>query len=302
MKRTYHQYLTFLRRAGGLSPATLDCHRHHILPLLRFVRRRGLRCWSKLSVHQLDAFQRWYKPKAARSYRASIQYTLRRFLRYLHFRGIIDRPLDRLVMMPRIYSYEKLPRFLTAQQVKRLLAVIDQSKRTGRRDYAVILLMLSTGIRARECVNLTLEDVDWRGRLLRVEPTKTRTARLVPIPPAALEALAAYLKRDRPPTTRTRSLFLIYGPNSDWRRDPAPLTYTTLGRVVRDWLKRAGLRVGSSCYALRHTYAQHLLDRGAGYPTLQALLGHRSLHTIRFYARVNFSELREVADNDAEKI
>lgn len=302
LQQIFEEYVAFLERAQGLSPSCLWLHRRHIPAFLADLRRHGLTRWRDLSPRHVDRFVRRYAPKFRRPYRANVLYTLRRFLKYLHFRGLLDRPLHELVLMVRMFRYERLPRFLTQDQLRKLLDSVDRSSAAGRRDYAAILLLASTGLRAGELLGLTLDDVDWRERRVRVTATKTRTSRVVPVPGPAFDALVEYLRRDRPAGASHRRLFVCYGPSYGWRRDPPALSYNTLGRVLRGYLRRVGLAPRSSCHALRHTYAQHLLEQGIGYPALQSLLGHRSLHTVGFYARVNFAQLREVTDNYAEEL
>lgn len=301
-ERVFLEYLAFLERAQGLSPASLWLNRRHGRDFIRELRRQGLARFGDLTPRHVDRYVRRRVSKFRRPYSANVLYVIRRFLKYLHFRGLVDRPLHELVLTVRMFRFERLPRFLSPEELRRLLGLVDRSTAAGRRDYAAILLLVSTGIRAGELVGLTLDDVDWRGRLLRVHATKTRSSRVVPIPGAAFSALVDYVRRDRPAGVSTRHLFVCYGPRYSWRSNPPPLSYNTLGRDLRGYFGKAGLRPGSSCHALRHTFAQHLLDQGTGYPALQALLGHGSLHTVGFYARVHFSQLREVTDNYAETL
>lgn len=301
-EQIFEEYLAFLERAQGLSPSSLWLNRRHGRDFLKELRRQGLARFSDLTPRHVDRYVRRCVSKFHRPYRANVLYVIRRFLKYLHFRGLIERPLHELVLTVRMFRFERLPRFLTRDQLRRLLDLIDRRTAAGRRDYAAVLLLVSTGIRAGELVGLTLDDVDWRSRLLRVHATKTRSSRVVPIPGPAFSALVDYIRRDRPAGVPTRQIFVCYGPGYSWRSNPPPLSYNTLGRVLRGYLLKAGLHLRSSCHALRHTFAQHLLDQGTGYPTLQALLGHGSLHTVGFYARVHFNQLREVADNYAEAL
>lgn len=292
-----HAYLEFLERAQGLSPSSLYVHRRHATAFVRDVRRHACRRWQDLAPRHIDGFIRRHAAQFNRAYRTHVLRVLRRFLAYLRFRGWIDRPMDNLVIPTRTYEQERLPRFLTRDQVRRLLGVIDASRAAGRRDLAMIVLLVSTGLRARELLDLRIDDVDWRGRLLRVCATKTRSSRLVPVPVPAYRRLVDYVRRDRPRDLRSRRLFASHGPNRG-----ASLSQNTLNRQLRTHLAKAGLSLRSSCHGLRHTYAQHLLEQGAGYPTLQALLGHRSLVTTGFYARVNLRQLREVANTYAEDL
>lgn len=302
-ERVFEDYLAFLERAQGLSPSALYLHRRHGRDFVRDVRRQGLLRWHDLTPRHVDRHVRRCVSKFHRPYRANVLGVIRRFLKYLHFRGLVDRPLHELLLNIRLFRFERLPRFLTREELARLLGAVDRRTPAGRRDYAAILLLISTGLRAGELVRLTLDDVDWRARLLRVEATKTRSSRAVPIPGPAFSSLVEYIRCDRSPRASCRSLFIAYGPGGRILDDPEPSSYNILERSVRHALRKAGIDPrNSSCHRFRHTYAQHLLEQGIGYPALQALLGHGSLHTVGFYARVHFSQLREVADNYAEEM
>lgn len=297
----FQDYLAFLCRAQGLAPSTLPPHRLHVGAFLEHLWRCRCRRWRDITPLHIDRFTRDYAGHFARRYRATVLYTLRRFLGYLHFRGLIERPLDSLTLTVRLFQHERLPRFLKPDEVRRLLAAIDRSLDTGRRDYCAVTLLLATGLRAGEFVRLTLDDIDWRERLLHVRRSKTGPGRTVPIPAGSFEILVEYVRNHRSRAARSRHLFFSY-PHSGKTSAPVlpPFTVGRIGQRMRLHLRKAGLKLGGSCHGLRHTFAQHLVEQGAGYPALQALLGHRSLTAVGIYARVNMSALREVADNDAD--
>jgi len=292
----FEAYLSFLERAQGLSESSLERHRCYVGAFLKDLRRQGCFAWKQLTPPHVDSFTRRCCRHYQRVHLANVLGVIRKFLRYLHFRGVIERPLHSLVLTPRIFRFERLPRFLKPPEVERLFNSIDRSRALGRRTYVTAMLMVSTGLRAGELVRLTLDDVDWKGRLLRVRPGKTRSGRVVPIPEPASQTLAEYVQRDRPAGAPSRHLFWCLG------KRHRPLTVNSLSADLRRQLDKAGLSVRSACHGLRHTFAQHLLEQGIGYPALQALLGHQSLRTVGFYARVQFGQLREVADNYAEEL
>lgn len=162
----FQAYLAFLARAQGLAPSTLGHHRLHASAFLEYLGRARCLVWTDLSPSHVDRFTRHYVIRFRRRYRATVLYVLRRFLRYLYFRGLISRPLDALMLMVRTFQHERLPRYLKADEIQRLLSVIDRGTPMGRRDYAAVVLLLGTGLRAGELMRLTLDDVNWRCRHL----------------------------------------------------------------------------------------------------------------------------------------
>lgn len=300
---TIHQdFLDFLKKVQGVSRAYVRLHRFHVARFLEVVQHQGCLRWADLTARHIDVFTRRHGRRLSRSYRANALLAVRRFIKYLHFRGLIERPLQESMLLVRTFRGERLPRFLTPDQLKRLLAAIPRSTRAGRRNYAAILLLVSTGVRAKELLGLTLDDIDWREKRARVRTAKSGGTRIVPVPDAMLRVLADYIQRDRPAGTSHRFLFVSYGRSYQWHHDPRPFSYNALSQALQSCHRQAGIPLRSCCHRLRHTYAQHLLDQGMGYPELLELLGHHSLHPVTSYARIDIRRLREVADNDAEEI
>jgi site-specific recombinase XerD len=298
----FQAYLAFLLRAHGLKELSLQHHRLHVSAFLEELWRQGCLHWKDLGPTHIDAFTRSYIRKFSRRYAATVLYTIRRFLRYLEFRGLIDRPLDSLMLMVRMYQYERLPRYLEPAEVRRVLSVIDRTLDTGKRDYAAVTLLLGTGLRSGELCGLTLDDVSWRDRVLTVRRSKTGPGREVPIPAGPFRVLVDYVRHHRPRAASTRHLFFSYPFSGKVTSSCPPLTVYRLGHRMKTYLSHAGLKLRSSVHGLRHTFAQHLVEQGMGFPTLQALMGQRSLTALGIYARINMKALREVTDNYAEAL
>lgn len=211
---------------------------------------------------------------------------LRSLLRYLHLEGEIDRPLADAVPSVRSPRLVGLPKRLEAGQVRALLAAMDTSTVTGRRDLAIVLLLARLGLRAGEVAGLSLDDIDWRRGEIVVSG-KGRAHRL-PLPADVGAAIAAYLKDGRPATAQGRAVFV---------RVIAPHRALTSGRVtgvVCDAAARAGLgRVHA--HRLRHTAASEVLRAGGSLPEVGQLLGHSRSATTMIYAKVDRDRLREIA-------
>lgn len=292
----FRQYQSYLEKVRGLSPGSRSQHERLVRRLLDFLARRevfDLRC---LRPSDLDAFVQRRARGKARSTIAAIAAGLRGFLRYLAFRGMVAPTLSAAVDRPRIYALESLPRCLARDEIARLFRAIDLRTSVGRRDAAVYALMLSTGLRARETLTLTLEDVDWKQRLIRVQESKTGRSRVVPFSVEAGAALLRYLRQDRPRSAPSRRFFLTLRP-----RAGRPLrSYQNFYLRLRCYAERAGIRSRVFLHALRHSFAQNLMEEGAGYATLQNMLGHASTRWLSIYTKVSVEALREVADNYAE--
>jgi site-specific recombinase XerD len=212
---------------------------------------------------------------------------LRSLLRYLHVEGVIARPLAGVVPSVAFWRLSGLPRGLAADEVRALVSSCDTDTTAGRRDLAILLLLVRLGMRRGEVARLELEDVDWRAGELLVRGKGNRVERL-PLPVDVGEALAEYLRHGRPAGAEGRSVFV---------RVKAPqraLTAHGVTQVVVSAGRRAGLGE-ITAHRLRHTAASELLRRGAPLREIGQLLRHRSEPTTAIYAKVDRERLRELA-------
>ncbi|HSL24379.1 MAG TPA: tyrosine recombinase XerC [Vicinamibacterales bacterium] len=221
---------------------------------------------------------------------------VRTFCRYLRREGLIEDDPSALVGAPR--REVKLPAHLDIAEMEKLLAMPDGSRPLGRRDRAILELFYASGLRLSELVGLDLDDVNLSARMLRVLG-KGRKERLVPFNRASEAALRDWF-RDRAqfatPSPEPKSS--RPGGRGARRRDPLFVNYQggrlstrSVDRLVRRYVAMCSTRFGISPHALRHSFATHLLQRGADLRAIQELLGHARLSTTQRYTHVNAAEL-----------
>lgn len=211
---------------------------------------------------------------------------LRAFLRFGHLEGLLARDLSGAALPITGRRRSALPQGLDAPAVRALLRACDRRQRSGRRDYALLLVLLRLGLRASEAAALSLDDIDWRAGEIVVHGKGRRLDRL-PLPADVGTAIAAYLRHGRP-TTERREVFL---------RTVAPLGPLSRGGVsfvARRASRRAGLPpIGA--HRLRHTLACAMVGAGVPLPAIGGVLRHRSLVSTATYARVDIDALRRLA-------
>jgi integrase/recombinase XerC len=223
---------------------------------------------------------------------------LRAFGRYLKREGLIEMDPATLAASPK--RERKVPAHLTIDEMERLLEMPDVSDPLGCRDRAILELFYASGLRLSELVGLDLEDVNLRARMVRVMG-KGAKERLVPFNSATEESLRAWLAKRavllaQSPKPRAQSL-KVKGQS----REPlflnfrgARLTGRSVQRLVARYVASCSTRFGISPHALRHSFATHLLQRGADLRAIQELLGHVQLSTTQRYTHVNAAQLLDV--------
>jgi site-specific recombinase XerD len=190
---------------------------------------------------------------------------------------------------PRVYRGERLPRALAWETVLGFLKAIDRATTIGRRDYAMFLLIATYGLRTSEVVALTVDQIQWRERTIRVPRSKVGCPLLLPLTEDVGAAVIDYLRHSRPALAR-REVFLRVRPPQ------GALKPTAVTEAFQAWARRSGLPIpfhGPHC--LRHSLAVHLLRQGTALKTIGDLLGHRSAESTCVYLRLQVDDLRDVA-------
>lgn len=212
---------------------------------------------------------------------------VRSVLRYLHLAGLIPAPLEWAVPAVAAVRDRSLPRGLEPSVVAALLSSCDRRRTVGRRNYAILLLLVRLGLRSSEVARIGLGDVNWRAGQILVHGKGGRED-LLPLPVDVGEALADYLQRRRPGPGGCRTLFLKVMP------PPGPMSRYAVTAVVREACWRVGIeRFGA--HRLRHTAASQMLAAGASLEEIGQVLRHRERRTTAIYARVDRAALRTVA-------
>jgi integrase/recombinase XerD len=192
------------------------------------------------------------------------------FLRYLHREGVMIKDLSPLVQFPQSYRHAGVPRSISWEQVEQVLAGIDRRSVSGKRDYAMLLLLSTYGLRACEVAALTLDDVDWRNDRLRIRDRKAGNTTTYPLSAIVGAAIIDYLKNARPATT-DRHVFL---------RTSAPLVPIGSAAVTcraAHYIHKAGIKVArAGSHTLRHSCVQRLLNAHFSLKHIGDYVGHRN--------------------------
>lgn len=282
------EYLDHLRVEEGLAANTVDAYKRDLDRLRRFAVSRG-KSIEALDRRDLDAHVRALMGRGAspRSVGRGVA-AVRGLYRYLALeRRIASNPAEDL-HAPR--AWPPLPKFMGLEEVDRLLQQPDTTSPIGLRDRALIEVLYATGMRVSELVSLRLEDVNLGVGYVTCTG-KGSKQRIVPIGSTAAEWVRRYFERSRPALLRGRSSPLIFLNGRGGR-----LSRQGLWKILKQYGRQVGLGRDLSPHVLRHSFATHLLERGADLRSLQLMLGHADLSTTQVYTHILRERLRAIYD------
>ena len=289
----YHEllegYSRFMHRDRGLAETTITNYRRY---LRDFLASRGDAVspteLTQLTPDDLLAFSRQRGVALGHTAWNHLATSLSGFYRWLDLCGHGCGHLIKAVPLRRRYRLADVPCALSWDQVLRLLVVVDRCEPNGHRNYAMLLLFASYGLRGCEVRALCLDDIDWSRDEITVFTPKTGRSRRLPLTRAVGEAILDYLRKERPSSLH-REIFLSSRPPH------APLR-SKINRWLAERLKRAGIETPrGGAHILRHSLAVHMLRGGQTLKDIGDVLGHRSPETTFIYTKLHVEDLRTVA-------
>ena len=282
-------FLRSLDEERGLSPATIANRRHYLGRFLRHLDCESSQDrLSEITAQDVDRFLvemgRVYSRKAM----SHVCTALRGLLRYLYRTDVLPTDLSGGVLLPKFYAFERLACALPWESVERILGAVDTTTPTGRRDIAVLWLLVTYGLRPGEVEKMRLEDLEWRNDAIYIQRLKNRKPQRLPMTEQVGETILAYLKNGRPKTSIREVFVSAYAPHIALRHG--------VGRIVNRHMKRAGIESRSKgAYVIRHSFAVHLLRQGRSIKTIGDMLGHTDLRSAYHYTKLTVEDLQDVA-------
>jgi integrase/recombinase XerD len=289
-------FFRYLSEERGLRPATLWHYGHHLRRFEHYLRRISLHNLCDLTPAVLAAFVADCSPRMGKTVIRDLCGTLRVLLRYLHREQMLPRDLSISVDAPHAYRLSHIPRSVTWEEVRKMLSVVARRLPRGKRDYAILLLLVTYGLRAREVAALMLDHIDWKRERLHVPERKADHATAYPLSTIVGDAIVDYLQHGRPKTTDRHLFFRCVAPY-------VPLTYSAISCRASHYLRKAGIPVSrAGSHTLRHTCVQRLVDADFSLKVIGDYVGHRVPASTEIYSKVAVEALRKVALGDGEEI
>jgi tyrosine recombinase XerC len=285
MRKELDEFLAYLTHERNASPHTISSYRIDLTQLADFLDERKVRLVQVDNVVLRGFLVELYRRKLTKTSAARKLAAIRSFFQFCVRRRWLEDNPAKVVATPRLDQH--VPGFLSEEETAKLLETPPTDDALGLRDRAILEVFYATGIRVSELVGIGLADVSLEERMILVKG-KGKKERLVPFGRKAVESLEAYVRvrHEFPLRLGETSLFLNY--------QGTRLSPRSVQRLVAKYLRQAALRKNLSPHALRHSFATHLLGRGADLRVIQELLGHVSLATTQKYTHMDVTQLLEI--------
>ncbi len=282
-------FLMHVRVEKGLSANTISAYQRDLNKFEEFARKRKLVVESVRRDDLVDFLSGLYRQKLESRTVARQLVTLRNFFRFAQIQELIPEDPSLSLESPKIRRH--LPGYLRLEEVEKLLEQPDSKTPTGLRDRAMLEVLYSTGLRVSELTGLSVSDLDAKVGCVRCIG-KGDKERIVPVGRKALSIVDKYLREGRPAMLRS-----VKGGGSSAlfvNRRGMALSRVGVWKILSAYGRRAGLRVALTPHMLRHSFATHLLERGADLRSVQLMLGHADISTTQIYTHVVEERLKQI--------
>lgn len=281
------RFVTHIRVERQLSPNTIEAYSRDLRFLNESLAKQGVKETDKVEErHILQFLMERGKQKISSRSAARTLVAIRRFFGFMLETKAITKDPTAQIESPS--KWHKLPHVLTMEQVDNLLSQPDRKTHLGMRDHAILQLFYASGLRISEMATITLNQINLQKGFV-IPYGKGSKERAVPVGSVAISAINDYIENARPT--------LIKGSHSDClfvSRQGKGLTRQRLWMIVKRMARSAGINTNVTPHMLRHSFATHMLERGADLRSVQTMLGHADISTTQIYTHVSTKHLKEI--------
>ena len=289
-------FFDYLRNERGLKALSIALYEHNLRRFHAYLERVGLHELDALSPALLSAFTVDAGGDLGKGSLSTLCSHVRVFLRYLHRERVLARDLSTSVDCPRVYRLSTVPRSISWDDMQRLLDSVDRRTPVGKRDFAILLLLVTYGLRAAEVAGLTLDSIDWEHERLEIPDRKAGHHTAFPLSAVVGTAIVDYLRHGRPESSE-RALFLAA--QAPFQPARSRLISECAGRRLR----QAGIQIARpGSHTLRHSCVRRLVEAQFSLKAIGDYIGHRRPKSTEVYAKVDLEALREVALGHGEEL
>lgn len=278
-------FLDYKRTVSGLTDSTLEDYNRHIRRLIIYAEQKDIYSINDVDRSLVVSFL-FNGNRFTPSIQTNALTALRQFFRYLLIEKVTEHDPTAYIDKPKLP--ERLPIVLTIREINRLLNTPDTSQPEGLRDAAILEMLYATGARASEIINLELRNIDFVSRTAIIFG-KGLKERLVPFGKQAKRVLLHYLRESRPAILNEKESKYVFV-----TRLGSKMTRQTLAKIINTNASKAKIKKDFGAHTLRHSFATHLLERGADLRAIQTLLGHEHLLTTEIYTYVAANRFKKI--------
>lgn len=278
------EFLSYLSVEKGLAVNSIEAYRQDLSQYRDFLARKKITDLARMKRDEIIQFLLREKDRGLESTSlARWLVAIKLFHRFLVKEGRLREDITSVLESPRLWR--KLPQFLTQAEMEKILEEPKPKNAAGIRDRALLEILYATGMRVSEAVGLRTEEINLESAFLKCRG-KGGKERLVPLGEVAIDSLQTYLEKARKRLPQNE--FLFVGPRG------RPLTRQRVWQLIRKYAREAGIQKKITPHTFRHSFATHLLERGADLRVVQELLGHADIATTQIYTHVSRDYLKSV--------
>ena len=287
MKELIDTFLDYLSVERGLSHNTIISYRRDLDIYTDFLTQQAINALGKISKNDITNFMLNQKDKgiAANSIARRLA-AIRMFHRFLARERILQNDPSNLIDSPKLWK--KIPETLSLNEVEALISQPDPRDKQGLRDRAILETLYATGMRVSEAVNLKLAAVNLDIGFLRCIG-KGNKERVIPLGRKAIASIKRYLETSRPHFLKKKECEFLFV-----SRFGKKISRQSIWKIIKRCAKKSGIKKGIKPHILRHSFATHLLERGADLRSVQEMLGHSNISTTQIYTHINKDRLKSI--------
>ena len=285
------EYLAFLQNHQCLAPSTRRIHHNCVKAFLNKLNESAIPSKIRyLATNTIHDYIIQTATPLSRGKRWHLISSLRGFLRFLYFKGYSNHNLVLAVPSIKSFKLATIPRAISWDSVQKLLSIPDRTTPSGRRNYAVLQLLATYGVRIGQALNLQICDIKWDEKTIYIKPNKGGKPLCLPLQKDVTQAMLEYIRMDRNNAPFPQVFLTIKEPKRPLRSNNA------LRTSLKRYYKLAGIEAASGVsHPIRHAFATRLMEKEVPIKTIADLLGHRWIDTTFIYTKVDLRHLRLLA-------
>lgn len=287
MKRQVEEFLNYLSVERGLAFNTISSYRRDLNKYIKYLEKNNVASFSESRRKNITDFMLHLKDKGLNSNSiARALVAIKVLYRFLVNERYLKDEISSVLNLPKLWR--RLPDVLSIEEVDRLLKTPNLRTAMGVRDKAVLELMYATGMRVSEIANLKLNDLNLDMSFIKCTG-KGQKERIIPLGRYALRALTRYIEKARPKFLKQKDESCLF-----LSRLGKKVSRQTFWKMIKTYAKKSRIKKEVTPHTLRHSFATHLLERGADLRTLQEMLGHSDISTTQIYTHIDKERLKQV--------